>query len=83
MTKIVSGGSRSQIAVRRVGGAVKLSFHSGVPALQASIPFLARNHALTRVATNFRRFAPGLPAQPIEAHGTQSFRDQPRRGGSE
>ncbi len=33
---------------------------SNVPAFQASIPFVVFDHALTRVATSFRRFAPGL-----------------------
>jgi hypothetical protein len=37
-----------------------------VPAFQASILFVSRNHALTRVAMYFRRFAPGSPAHSIE-----------------
>ena len=31
---------------------------AGVPAFQASIPFVVGSHALTRAATYFRRFAP-------------------------
>jgi hypothetical protein len=37
---------------------VKESFGINVPALQASILFVSRNHALTRVAISCRRFAP-------------------------
>jgi len=37
---------------------VKESFDTNVPAFQASIPFVSRNHALTRVVISFRRFAP-------------------------
>ncbi len=48
------------IAVRRLGEGVKESFGIDVPAFQASILFVSRNHALTRVATYSRRFAPGL-----------------------
>ena len=39
---------------------MKESFGINVPAVPASILFFARNHALTRVATHLRRFAPGL-----------------------
>ncbi len=39
---------------------MKESFGINVPAFQASILFVSRNHALTRAATYFRRFAPGL-----------------------
>jgi len=42
-----------------------------VPALRASILFVVSNHALTRVATYFRRFAPGFVARSIEAQGCQ------------
>ncbi len=42
------------------GGVVNQSFDSEVPALRASVSPVIRDHALTRVATDFRRFAPGL-----------------------
>jgi len=42
-------------------------FDFGVPAPRASVLLVIRNHALTRVATHFQRFAPGLYARPIEA----------------
>jgi hypothetical protein len=42
-----------------------------VPAFQASILFVSRNHALTCVATYFRRFGPGSPAHSIEEQGWQ------------
>ena len=34
-----------------------------------SVLFVVRNHALTRVATHCRCFAPGVFAHPIEAQG--------------
>ena len=46
--------------MRRIREAVKESFGINVPAFQASILSVSGNHALTRVATYFRRFAPGL-----------------------
>jgi len=39
---------------------------SNVPAFQASILFATCNHALTRVATYCRRFAPRFFAHPVE-----------------
>ncbi len=47
-------------SARRLTEGVKESFGINVPAFQASILFVSRNHALMRVATYFRRFAPGL-----------------------
>ena len=41
---------------------MKQSFGINVPAFQASILFVSRNHALTRVATYSGRFAPGSSA---------------------
>ena len=41
---------------------MKQSFGINVPAFQASILFVSRNRALTRVATPCRRFAPGSSA---------------------
>jgi hypothetical protein len=48
-------------------------FDLGVPAPRASVLFVIRNHPLTRVATHFRRFAPGLHARPIEAQVPDHF----------
>ena len=58
-------------------------FGSNVPAFQASILFVVCNHALTRVATDCRRFTPGFFAHSVEAQGGQSCPGQPRRGGRE
>ena len=44
-------------------------YGSIVPALRASILCLVSNHALTRVATHCRRFAPLFFAYPVEAQG--------------
>ncbi len=37
-----------------------------VPALRASVRYFAFNHALTRAATHYRRFAPGLFVKRVE-----------------
>jgi len=44
-------------------------YGSIVPALRASILCLVSNHALTRVATHCRRFAPLFFAYAVEAQG--------------
>ena len=76
--KITRVGSNAAIsfhsfsdAPRRVGEAVNESFGSIVPAFQASILFVVCNHALTRVATACRRFAPRFLAHPAKAQGCQ------------
>jgi len=72
--------SLSRVAVRRVsdpprrvGEGVNESFGPIVPALQASILFFARNHALTRVATPCRRFAPLFYAHSANRNPASHF----------